>query len=57
MTVAVTGLLPLLTGIKAGIFPVPAAPRPIPGLLLVQVKRFPVPEKLIWVLRMPFVKV
>ena len=41
VTVAVTGAVPVLTAVKL-IFPVPLAPRPIAGLLLVQLKAAPV---------------
>ena len=35
--VAVTGVVPALVAVNAGMFPVPFAPRPIDGVLFVQV--------------------
>ena len=39
--VAVTGALPVLTAVKDGMFPVPLAPRPMLGLLFVQLNTVP----------------
>ena len=46
--IAVTGALVVLTAVKAGIFPLPLAAKPIAGLLFVQVKAVPLtaPEML-----------
>ena len=44
--VAVTGVVPVFTAIKAGIFPVSLAGSPMPGILLVQVYVVPARELL-----------
>src|SRR5687768_11665254 len=41
VTVAVTGVVPLLTAVKAAIFPVPLAARPTDVVLFVQLKTVP----------------
>jgi hypothetical protein len=49
------GTLPVLTGLKEGILPVPLAARPIEGLLLVQLKVVPItaPVKLMALVALP----
>ena len=42
--VAVTGVLPGLTAVKAGIFPLPLAAKPIDGLLFDQLKAVPLTD-------------
>jgi hypothetical protein len=44
--VAITGLVPVLTAVKAKISPVPLPPSPIDVVLLVQLYDVPVPVKL-----------
>jgi hypothetical protein len=55
--VAATGLLPVFTAVKEAILPVPFAAKPIPGVLLTQLKIFAVPVKLIAVVAAPFATV
>ena len=53
--VATTGEVPLLTVVNEGIFPVPPAASPIPGVLLVHAKVVPLtgPDKLIALVTIP----
>jgi len=51
--VAVTGVVPALVAVKAAMFPVPLAARPIDGVLFVQSKLVAVPLKLTAVVLAP----
>src|ERR1700733_3722218 len=53
LTVAVTGLPPVFTALKAAILPVPLAAKPMDGVLLVQLNA-PVPEKFTAAVEAPF---
>ena len=54
--VAITGLVPVFTGVKEAILPVPLSGKPIPGVSLTQLKVFAVPVKLIAAVAAPLAR-